>query len=355
MKKTGISAVILVICVTMLWMPRMGVNAETLDAGVGAKRASAGLLEPIPDSWKEAFGALRPDPRPEKLTRNSHYWISDEKRHDLFQSAIANTGGVFIGLGTDQNYLMAAWAKPEVLIPLDFDQMVVNLHYAFRVLFLNAGTPAEFVDMWSFERYDEVRGKIKQAYADRDKKFRRGVLQAFKVARRLVHARLRLIMKTYGRRGIPTFLSDKDQYQYIVRLFETGRVFPVRGDLTASNTVSDVGATVKKLGLRIGTLYLSNAEQYFKYNGNSFRQNMLALPLDEKSVVIRTAGTRSKWSADGLYEYVVQSGSNFHAWMEHPKTYTVWTIVNARKVDRKTGGSVVTKLPREESDKGKIE
>ncbi|MCP4676354.1 MAG: hypothetical protein GY854_12745 [Deltaproteobacteria bacterium] len=352
MKKLSISSMILVVYVTILAMP-IGADAETRDAGVDAKQVSAGLLEPIPDSWKETFAALRPDPRPEKLTRNSHYWISDEKRHDLFQSAIADSGGVFIGLGTDQNYLMAAWARPEILILLDFDQMVVNLHYAFRVLFLNAETPAEFVDMWSFERYEEVRDKIKQAYADRDKKFRRGVLQAFKVARRLVHARLRLIIKTYGKRGIPTFLSDKDQYQYIVRLFETGRVFPIRGDLTASNTVSDVAAAVKKLGLSIGTLYLSNAEQYFKYNGNSFRQNMLALPLDEKSVVIRTAGTRSKWSADGLYEYIVQSGSNFHVWIGHPKTYTVWAIVNARKVNKKTGGSIVTKLPRGKDEKKK--
>ena len=104
-------------------------------------------LEPFPTEWAETFGEVEPDPKPDKLTRNSHYWVSDEKRHDLFREAIADKGGVFIGLGTDQNYLMAAWAKPEVLIPLDFDQMVVYLHYAFRVAFLNAKTPKQFIEL----------------------------------------------------------------------------------------------------------------------------------------------------------------------------------------------------------------
>jgi hypothetical protein len=301
--------------------------------------------EPIPVEWAEAFGAIRPDQKPDKLTRNSHYWVSDEKRHDLFREAIAGKGGVFIGLGTDQNYLMAGWARPDVLVPLDFDQMVVYLHYAFRVAFLNAKTPAEFVDLWSEENKRKMKRLLKAEYQDPD--LQKGVLKAFGAGRRHVYRRLGRARRAYRKLDVPTYLQDPEQYGFIVGMFKANRVFPVRGDLTASNTVKDVAEAVRKTGLRIGAIYLSNAEQYFKYT-KDYRENMLALPLDEKSAVIRTIGQRSRWSPDGLYDYIVQNGDNFHAWLKYPKAYTVWTLVNAREVNRQTGGSVIIELPPEE-------
>ena len=107
------------------------------------ENSGSGSIGPIPKAWADAFNAVRADPKPDKLTKDSHFFVSDEQRHDLFRQDVKNLGGVFIGLGTDQNYLMAAWARPEVLVPLDFDQMVVNLHFAFRVIFLNAKTKEE--------------------------------------------------------------------------------------------------------------------------------------------------------------------------------------------------------------------
>lgn len=334
-----------------------GLDAAPLADGVAARPALAPgkpatqtpatvapALAPIPNEWADAFGAVRPDPPPPKLTRDSHYWVSDEQRHDLFRQAIASSGGVLIGLGTDQNYLLAGWARPEVLVPLDFDQMVVNLHYVFRVLFLASATADEFVARWDKERYPETKALVEAAYADREPAFRKGVLRALKVARPKVERRLARVKRTLGRIGVTSYLDDPTQYRYVVDLFRTNRVFPVRGDLTADKTVKDVAEAARRTGLAVRTLYLSNAEQYFKYN-DSFRANMLALPFDARSVVVRTAGTRSAWAADGLYDYVVQSGANFRAWMESPKTYNVWTIVATRRVDKKTGGSVVDSLP----------
>lgn len=294
-----------------------------------------------------AFEGVEADPHPEKLTRDSHYWISDEQRHDLFREAIADSGGVFVGLGTDQNYLMAAWAKPEVLVPLDFDQMVVSLHYAFRVIFLNAKNPDEFTQMWSEDNFKVTRELIKQAYADKDERFQKDVLRAFKQGSKFVRRRIVRIKKTFGRLEVPTFLSDQSQYDFIVSLFRENRVFPVRGDLTAKKTVRQTGDAARKCGMSIRTLYLSNAEQYFKFT-DDYRQNMLSLPYDAKTRVIRTAGTKKPWTADGVYDYIVQSSDNFKTWIQHKQTYNVWTIVAARTVDEKTGKSVVTKLPEED-------
>ncbi|MDJ0765923.1 MAG: hypothetical protein QNJ97_23265 [Myxococcota bacterium] len=304
--------------------------------------APGNALDPIPESWTEAFAAIRPDPHPEKLTRDSHYWISDERRHDLFRNAIENQGGIFIGLGTDQNYLMAGWSRPEILIPLDFDQMIVSLHFAYRVIFLNAQTPQDFIALWEKGNTKKVKGLIAAAYPD--PVVQKSVFHAFKRSRRLVHARLRRVVRSYGRRGISTYLDDMAQYRFVTDLFKTGRVFPVRGDLTGKTTVRDVAAAALKVGLPIRTLYLSNAEQYFKYS-KDFRQNMLALPMDDASVVIRTVGKKTEWAADGLYEYVIQSGKNFSAWLKYPKAYAVWTLVQKRRVDKRTGRSEITALP----------
>ena len=64
-------------------------------------KVAKGHLSEIPGDWRAAFSAIEPDPHPEKLTRDSHYWVSDEQRHDLFRESITNLGGIFIGLGTD--------------------------------------------------------------------------------------------------------------------------------------------------------------------------------------------------------------------------------------------------------------
>ncbi len=80
---------------------------------------------------------------------------------------------------------------------------------------------------------------------------------------------------------------------------------------------------------------------------------MVSLPYDTKSTVIRTVGTKQPWTADGVYDYVVQSPDNFKAWLNHKNTYNVWTIVAARKVDKKSGKSVVDTLPLDKETLGK--
>ncbi len=333
------------VCTTILGITSSGAVANEMPEALTAQ-GETGALAPIPEAWLKAFSAVEPDPHPEKLTRDSHYWVSDEQRHDLFREPIADSGGVFIGLGTDQNYLMAAWAKPEVLIPLDFDQAIVDLHYVFRVIFLNAPNPEAFIDMWKEENERATRALLKEAYANKSPAFQKGVLRAFKVGARFVRRRLSRIVKKFGRLEIPTFLSDQSQYQYIVDMFRTNRVFPVRGDLTATKTMRQVAEATKSVGLTIRTLYLSNAEQYFKYTAD-YRENMFALPFDDRTKVIRTVGTKKPWTADGVYDYVCQSGDNFRTWLAHKKTFNVWTIVQARKVDKKTGFSEVTSVPED--------
>ena len=100
----------------------------------------------------------------------------------------------------------------------------------------------------------------------------------------------------------------------------------------------------RRVGLPIRTLYLSNAEQYFKYTTN-YKENMRSLPFDEKSQVLRTVGKRTDASPDGFYEYIVQRGENFSAWLDYPKLYTVWTLFRARNPRKGVGSTEITRLP----------
>ena len=68
-------------------------------------------------AWAESpdlsgFDALEADEAPEEITRNSHYVISNELNHHLFRPHVQDLGGVLVGVGSDQLYLIAGWMKP---------------------------------------------------------------------------------------------------------------------------------------------------------------------------------------------------------------------------------------------------
>ena len=106
-----------------------------------------------------AFTNLPADPAPPELVRGMHYWMSNEDHLDLFHPAVKDKGGLYIGVGTDQNYLLGAWARPEGLVLMDFDQSIVDLHRVYRVIFLAAETPEELLRLWRLESRPEMDGR----------------------------------------------------------------------------------------------------------------------------------------------------------------------------------------------------
>ncbi len=272
-----------------------------------------------------AFSNLPADPAPEELVRGNHYWISNENELYLFHDAVKDKGGVYVGVGSDQNYLLGAWARAEVLVLMDFDQSIVDLHRVYRVIFRTAETPADFLRLWRNESRPEVRRLIQEGYAD--PKERTGALRAFGTARWAVDRRLKRVVEQMGKASLPSFVTDADDYAHIRRLFLEDKVFMVRGDLTAKRTVSAVGKAVAQAGMKVGVLYLSNAEQYFPYD-KGYRSNIRELPLDEHSVVVRTSGHRGITHVKGTYyHYNTQSGASFVSWLADAKTRDVRTML----------------------------
>jgi len=272
---------------------------------------AAPSLGPLPKEAQDAFRAVRDDPPPPHIVRGIHYVISNEGRHYLYRDAVKDTGGVYVGVGTDQNYLIAGWSRPEVLVLMDFDQVVVDLHRVYRLAFLKAQTPEEFIALWRDKNKADMQALIDEGIADPE--LRAAAQRAYHIARSAVHRRLLRVKARYAQLKMPTFLDDAEQYAFIVDMFKNERVYMVRGDLTADRSVSDIAVAARAAKMPVRTLYLSNAERYFHYNAN-FRGSMLSLPLDERSVVLRTSHF-----TQGRYQYSVQPGANFHAWLNDGK------------------------------------
>jgi len=273
-----------------------------------AHQSTSSGLTPIAPNVRAALDAVRSDPPPENLIQDRHYIRSNEYRLDLYEKLIRDKGGMYIGVGSDQNYLFAGWSKPEILVLFDFDQYIVDLHQVYRVLFLSAKTPEEFLSMWSLSREKEVLRLLAKT-ASTDKWKARSKLIYTRV-RKTVYGQLQRHVRMAKELNIGTFVTDPAQYRYIVELFENDRVLAIRGDLTEQRTMNDLAEVSVRFDIPIRILYLSNCEYYFKYREKHFRENMLGLNFDRHSLVLHTDPKNSD-----EYRYYYQGGQNFQAWL----------------------------------------
>jgi hypothetical protein len=302
--------------------PALPAQASPAAAAPDTQLAAA-ELPPLPPAWTQALQGIVEDPAPPALVRDQHYVISNESRHDLFRDSALGRGGVYIGVGSDQNYLLAGWARPELLVLFDFDQVVVNVHRVYRAFFLNAATPEEFLELWNVKNEARAEALLAAEYTEPAR--RAAVVRAYRMARYAVTRRFRQVLLTYKAHGVTSFLDDPAQYRYLASLFRGGRVVMVRGDLTAGTSMSSIATAVQKLGSTVRLLYLSNAERYFTYT-DAFRQSLLALPTDERSMVLRTRARR-----DGSYEYILQEASNFNAWVSRRSIHQSFQYTHLRE------------------------
>ena len=312
------------------------------------------LPGPLTDAQKAAFAQIEPDPPPPEIVRNSHYWISNEYRHDLFKSRITDLGGIYIGVGTDQNYLMAGWSKPEVLILMDFDTYIPRIHQAYRVAFAQADSPEAFLAFWDEGNAEAVMARLTADMAGKDGALDedgKRTVRSFKTARPLIKKRLERTLSKYRKRGVTTFLDDAAQYAYIKNLWATGRVFAVRGDLTATKTMQSIAKAAKDAGMIVRTVYMSNAPQYFNFE-DQFRANIAALPFDDTSVFVHTLTRGAFGYADGYYHYNVQPGLNFQVWMATSRYKKLTQILRHRTSLKGVDGfSIMEKVPTDLPEK----
>lgn len=299
-------------------------------------------LAPLPDTLRSRFDAI-PRDAPHELIRKSHYWTGNERSLHLWHDALADRGGAYLGVGTDQNYLLAGWAKSELVVVVDFDQAIVDLHRSYIAFLEHADTPEQFLALWSEEGMTDALAVLQARWGD-DPRWAR-IQRVYKVARRLVAKRLAAVKLRHAERGIATFVDDATQYEHVRALAQSGRVIALRGDYAGAHTLAAVADVLHDAGLPLGVVYLSNLEQYVDYTPK-FRRNILAFDIADDAVVVRTLGWRSFGFAPGEhYHYNVQPAPLFAGWLRFNRVKRLPDLLLQRTKTGTRGLSILDREP----------
>src|SRR5690606_20452462 len=117
-----------------------------------------------------------------------------------------------------------------------------------------------------------------------------------------------------------------------------GRIRALRGNLKGPTTLYGIGEAARKMGVPIRVFYPSNAEEYklFRPYGPQFTKNLRNLPVDDRSLVLRTISIqrgRLPW-ADGWkgvsrvgFHYNTQKLSLFQDWLAADKNVNVYRML----------------------------
>jgi hypothetical protein len=230
-------------------------------------------------------------------------------------SKLANLGGVWIGVATDQNYTMAAAARSELLVLMDYDLEVVNVHRMYHALIKQAPTAEDFRAFFrqpNAAKAVEVLNGSSPSKEDNAK-----LVQIYNRYRDRMATYMYHVANTRVGQRHPTWLGDPAAYAYIRGLVTGGRVLARQGDLNGTTTIRSIGDTARKLNLKVRGFYTSNAEGFFQYTQN-FRDSLKSLPIDEKSVMVRTYKRGMTIAVGCTWHYNLHQMSDFLSRLDAP-------------------------------------
>lgn len=281
---------------------------------------------PLSPAARELIWGVQEDHAAERLLginarfAGRHYLTGDERHLEAFEPFVRDVGGAYVGVGSDQAYLFIGWAKSELAWLVDYDDMVVQLHRIYRALFMAAETPEGFYRLWTPEGAMEARAALEQASVGQQPT--ETLARIYTRSRHEIQQRLRGLRRSLG---VPSYLNDPVQYDHIRRLFREDRIRPMLADLRSDGALRGIGTAARQLSVPVRVAYLSNAEEYWLY-AHGFRENVRALPADNRSVVLRTL---SSWAFNQDYRYNVQPLGDFQEILAMPWVRRVRSLVRS--------------------------
>jgi len=248
-------------------------------------------------------------------------------------------GGVYIGVGPDQNFTYIARIKPEYAFILDIRRDNLLEHLLFKAIMELADSRTEYLSILFskptstvapsselssiaqlVDYFDRIEGD--EAYfnehvvqiRDRIKTYKMDLSQSdWEKVDDLYrmfydqHLNLQWEYKSDGSRGIPfipyrtfllgqdrhgeygNFLNDENDYLYIKEMQLKNLIIPLTGNFAGDKALKAIGRYIKNRGDFVSAFYLSNVEYYLVPDGlmASFAENVRQLPIKDHSVLIR--------------------------------------------------------------------
>ncbi|HXG66443.1 MAG TPA: hypothetical protein VNO70_15195 [Blastocatellia bacterium] len=247
-------------------------------------------------------------------------------------------GGVYVGVGPDQNFSYIAKVRPKQAIIIDIRRDNLLHHLLFKALFGRARNRIEYMCLFfgkpfpKTKGWEQKTGRELAAYIDAtksDEKFFNNTLndirrdvQKFgfqlsqsdldtvaKIHRAFYTAGLDIRYSSHHRppRSIyPTYrdlmlerdlsgqmnhyLNSEDDFQFIKNLHAQDMIVPVVGDLSGPQALKNIGKYVAEMKEKVTAFYVSNVEFYLHRQGtyDKFIENIKTFPIDNRSVIIRS-------------------------------------------------------------------
>lgn len=254
------------------------------------------------------------------------------------------TGGVYLGVGPEQNFTYIAAIEPAMAFIVDIRRQAVIQHLMFKAIFELAPDRAEFISLlfakprpqgleastpiqqiWTaflpvttdLTLAASIRERITRHLtvthgftltADENQQLT-SVIAAFVqfgpgITTRGTMGRGRggnnvtfadLTGWSTDASGQPrSFLSSEENYRAVRTLHERNLIVPVSGDFGGAKALRAIGAYLREHGGTVTAFYVSNVEQYLFQDGKAgaFYDNVSALPLTDTSLFIRPYAMR---------------------------------------------------------------
>ncbi|MBE7439032.1 MAG: hypothetical protein HS115_11295 [Spirochaetales bacterium] len=274
--------------------------------------------------------------------------ITNEDRLDLFEKHVRGLGGGCFGVGSSQNLSLAAWAKCDFLWLMDFTEIVVAAN-KINIAFLKAAeNRQQFRRLWTKEARREALAIIEKEYANAaDLKF---IESAWAKSYPFQMKRYATDDKVTAKYNFALWLYDDSLYNHIRTMALGGRIRALKGDLRGPTTVLGIADAARRMNIVLRLVYFSNAEEYFTY-GEQFRKNWTAIPVDEKSLIVRTISVEkhkfpwapdSHLSTDRGFHYNIQPALSYQNWLKSPqKNLRSRDILATGQVDRENGFTLI--------------
>ncbi len=242
-------------------------------------------------------------------------------------------GGVYLGVGPDQNLTYIAHSRPALAFVLDFRRRNLLLHLLHKALFGLAPDRVAYLSRLTARRPDRDRlgdapdAEMIVAAFDRQPLDRewldatvaevQRVLQPLGVVRddewaELATIQARLagpgmdarflalpiyptfgeLIRTTDRQGRPAHMLARESFYQAVREVENGdRVLPLVGDFAGKTALPRLANWLRDRGLAVALLYVSDVEFFLLRNGQFDRyiENLARLPWADGALLVRTS------------------------------------------------------------------
>jgi hypothetical protein len=291
------------------------------------------------------------------------------------------SGGVYIGVGPDQNFSYIAHVRPSMAFIVDIRRDNMLLHLLFKALFKLSRNRADFLSLlfgrpppmgageWRTARigrlvqYFETAQQTPARVASIRKRIDTAILECGvplsaadretidRFHRSFIESGLALKFQSTGRAPrsyYPTYrdlllekdlsgheghyLTSEESFQFVKSLEARDLVIPVVGNLAGDRALAGIGNFMTARGDRLSVFYVSNVEQYLSQDGvfARFMANLTKLPHGDRSVIIRSVfGRTTAKSVPGYYSTsVVQSIDQLVAGYESGRFPNYWSLIN---------------------------